>query len=219
MPTARIPTGCGSRSGHLVERTPVVSNDAPTTTATIADPAPLGLAGFALTTLLLSFGNANIIAEKGAIVVVLGAAAFYGGLAQLLAGMWEFRRGNTFGATAFSSFGAFWLSYWYIANHLTGDDVHQALGLFLIAWCIFTAYMTIAALRTSLAVLAVFAFLTITFLFLGIGAFQNGTPAPDTLTKIGGILGIVTALLAFYASAATVINSTHRRDIVPTIPR
>src|SRR5436305_4373934 len=164
MPTARIPTGCGSPGGPLVERIPVVSKDAPTTTATIADPAPLGLAGFALTTLLLSFRNAHIIAEKGAIVVVLGAAAFYGGLAQLLAGMWEFRRGNTFGATAFSSFGAFWLSYWYIANHLTGDDVHQALGLFLIAWCIFTAYMTVAALRTSLAVLAVFAFLTVTFL-------------------------------------------------------
>lgn len=196
-----------------------MSNDAPTAPATVADPAPLGLAGFALTTLLLSFGNANIIAEKGAIVIVLGAAAFYGGLAQLLAGMWEFRRGNTFGATAFSSFGAFWLSYWYIANHLTGDDVHQALGLFLIAWCVFTAYMTVAALRTSLAVLAVFVLLTITFLFLGLGALQNGTPAPDTLTKVGGGLGIATAVVAFYASAATVINATHRRDWLPTLPR
>jgi hypothetical protein len=198
-----------------------VSNEAPTTTspAIIADPAPLGLAGFALTTLLLSFGNANIIAEKGAVVIVLGAAAFYGGLAQLLAGMWEFRRGNTFGATAFSSFGAFWLSYWWISNHLTGDDVHQALGLFLIAWAVFTAYMTIAALRVSVAVLGVFAFLTLAFLFLGLGAFQNGTPAPDTLTKVGGWLGIVTAVLAFYASAATVINVTHRRDMLPTMPR
>lgn len=198
-----------------------MSNEAPTTTApaTIADPAPLGLAGFAFTTLLLSFGNANIIAEKGAIVIVLGAAAFYGGLAQLLAGMWEFRRGNTFGATAFSSFGAFWLSYWWIANHLTGSDVHQALGLYLIGWCIFTAYMTVAALRTSAAVLAVFVFLTITYLLLGIGAFQNSMPAPDTLTKAGGWLGIVTAAAAFYASAATVINVTHKRDVLPTMPR
>jgi succinate-acetate transporter protein len=187
----------------------------------VADPAPLGLAGFAMTTLFLSFGNANIITEVGAGTFVLGAAAFYGGLAQLLAGMWEFKRGNTFGATAFSSFGAFWLTYWWIVTHLSASsgDIHQALGLFDIGWALFTAYMTVAALRTSAAVLAVFAFLTLTFLFLGLGAFQNGTPAPDTLTKVGGWLGIVTAALAFYASAATVINSTHKRDVLPTLPR
>jgi succinate-acetate transporter protein len=196
-----------------------VSNEAPTTTATVADPAPLGLAGFALTTLLLSFGNANIITETGAFAFILGSAAFYGGLAQLLAGMWEFRRGNTFGATAFSSFGAFWLSYWYIVNHLGTGDIHQALGLFDLAWCLFTAYMTVAALRTSMAVLGVFVFLTLTFLFLGIGALQNGMPAPDTLTRVGGGLGIATAALAFYASAASVINATHKRDLLPTLPR
>lgn len=198
-----------------------MSNEAPTTTtpAAVADPAPLGLAGFALTTLILSFGNANIITESGAIVFVLGAAAFYGGLAQLLAGMWEFKRGNTFGATAFSSFGAFWLSYWYIVNHFPASDVHQALGLFNLAWALFTAYMTVAALKTNLAVLAVFVFLTLTFLFLGLGALQNGTPPPDTLTRIGGGLGIATAVLAFYASAATVINVTHKRDVLPTLPR
>jgi uncharacterized protein len=198
-----------------------VSNEAPTTTnpATVADPAPLGLAGFAMTTLVLSFANANIIKETGGIEVVLGLAAFYGGLGQLLAGMWEFKRGNTFGATAFSSFGAFWLSYWYIVNHLPSSDVHQALGLYLIAWCLFTAYMTVAALRTSMAVLAVFVLLTLAFLFLGIGAFQNGMPAPDAMTKVGGWVGIVTAAAAFYASAATVINSTHKRDVLPTLPR
>jgi succinate-acetate transporter protein len=221
MPAAQYPPSFGTRGRHLVERIPVVSNEAPTTTSAsaIADPGPLGLAGFAFTTLLLSFANADIIKEKGAIVIVLGAAAFYGGLAQLLAGMWEFKRGNTFGATAFSSFGAFWLSYWWIVTHLTGDDVHQALGLYLIGWCLFTAYMTIAALRTSAAVLAVFAFLTLTFLFLGIGAFQNSLPAPDAMTKVGGWLGIVTAAAAFYASAATVINVTHKRDMLPTMPR
>lgn len=197
-----------------------MSNEAPTTSTpvTIADPAPLGLAGFALTTLLLSFSNANIIKGTAGVAVVLGAAAFYGGLAQLLAGMWEFRRGNTFGATAFSSFGAFWLSVWWISTHATGD-VHQMSGLFDIAWCVFTAYMTVAALRTSAATLGVFAFLTLTFLFLGLGAFQNGTPAPDALTKVGGYLGIVTAVLAFYASAAGVINATHKRDVLPTMPR
>ncbi|MBS2962768.1 acetate uptake transporter [Actinocrinis puniceicyclus] len=201
----------------------VVSNEAPTTSTpvTVADPAPLGLAGFAMTTLALSFGNANLIKETGAITIVLGLATFYGGIAQLLAGMWEFRRGNTFGATAFSSFGAFWLSFWYINTHLTAasGDVHQAIGLYLLLWAIFTAFMTVAALRTSLAVLVVFVLLTLAFLFLAIGAFQNGTPAPDTMTKIGGWLGIATGVAAWYAAAATVINATHRRDVLPTLPR
>jgi succinate-acetate transporter protein len=188
---------------------------------TVADPAPLGLAGFAMTTLALSFANANIIKETGGITVVLGLAAFYGGLAQLLAGMWEFRRGNTFGATAFSSFGAFWLSYWWIVTHLSAasGDVHQAIGLYLILWAIFTAFMTVAALRTSMAVLVVFVLLTLAFLFLGIGAFQNGMPAPDAMTKVGGWIGILTGVAAWYAAAATVINATHRRDLLPTLPR
>jgi uncharacterized protein len=207
----------------LVERITVVSNEAPTTSTpvTVADPAPLGLAGFAMTTLLLSFGNADIVKESGAITLVLGLAAFYGGIAQLLAGMWEFRRGNTFGATAFSSYGAFWLTYWWIVNHLSAasGDVHQALGLFLLFWAIFTGYMAVAALRTSAAILAVFVLLTLTYLFLAIGAFQNGMPAPDVMTKVGGWLGIVTGAVAWYASAATVINATHRRDVLPTLPR
>lgn len=199
-----------------------MSNDAPTTTspATVADPGPLGLAGFAMTTLFVSFGAANIITESEAGKFVLGAALFYGGLAQLLAGMWEFKRGNTFGATAFSSFGAFWLTYWWIITHLSGTtDFHQALGLFDLAWALFTAYMTVAALRTSTAVLAVFVFLTLTFLFLGLGALQNTVPGPATLTRVGGVLGIITAALAWYASAATVINATHKRDVLPTMPR
>ncbi len=200
-----------------------MSNEAPTTSTpvTVADPAPLGLSGFAMTTLALSFGNANIIKETGAITIVLGLAAFYGGLAQLLAGMWEFKRGNTFGATAFSSFGAFWLSYWWIVTHLTAasGDVHQALGLYLVLWAIFTAFMTVAALRTSLAVLAVFVLLTLAFIFLAIGALQNQLPAPDTMTQVGGWVGIVTGVAAWYAAAATVINSTHRRDVLPTLPR
>jgi len=135
--------------------------------------------------------------------------------------MWEFKRGNTFGATAFSSFGAFWLSYWWIITHLSAasGDIHQALGLFQIAWALFTAYMAVAALKTSGATLAVFVSLTLTFLVLGIGSLQNGTPFPDTMTKVGGWLGILTAALAWYASAAGVINTTHKRDVLPTLPR
>jgi uncharacterized protein len=198
-----------------------VSNEATSTPSlSIADPAPLGLAGFGLTTLLLSVGNANLVKEAGAEVLVLGLALFYGGIAQFVAGIIEFRRGNTFGATAFCSYGAFWLSYWWIVTHLTAasGDVHQALGLFLLGFGIFTAYMTVAALKTSTAVLAVFGFLTVTFVFLALGQFQNGT-APDSLTKVGGYLGIITGLLAWYASAAVVINATHKKDLLPTLPR
>ena len=187
----------------------------------IADPAPLGLAGFAMTTFVLSFVNANIIKESGAVNVVLALALFYGGTAQLLAGMWEFKRGNTFGATAFASFGAFWLSFWALNKLSSGpaSDIHQAVGLYLLAWCIFTAYMTLAALKTNLAVLGVFALLTITFLFLSIGEFMNDVPAPDTMTKIGGWFGIATAVVAFYASSAGVVNATHGRTVLPTWPR
>jgi hypothetical protein len=187
----------------------------------IADPAPLGLAGFAMTTFVLSFVNANIIKETGAVNVVLALALFYGGAAQLLAGMWEYKRGNTFGATAFASFGAFWLSFWALNKLSTGpaSDIHQAVGLYLLAWCIFTAYMTLAALKTNLAVLAVFVLLTLTFLFLAIGSFMNDVPAPDTMTKIGGWFGIVTAAAAWYASSAAVVNATHGKTVLPTWPR
>lgn len=195
------------------------SAPAPAASSSVADPAPLGLAGFAMTTFLLSFINANIIKENSAVEYVLGLALFYGGLAQFAAGMWEFRRGNTFGATAFGSFGAFWLSFWAIARSGASGDTHQILGLFLFAWFIFTGYMTVAALRTSGATLAVFGALTVTFLFLAIGAWQNSTSGPASMTKVGGYLGILTALLAWYASFAAVANETHKKPLLPTWPR
>lgn len=185
-----------------------------------ADPAPLGLAGFALTTLLLSAINTGVLKETGAAVPVLALAAFYGGGAQFAAGLFEFRRNNTFGATAFVSYGAFWLSYWWMATHLDArsGDVHQALGLFLLGWCVFTAYMTLAAVRVSVAVLAVFVLLTITFLLLALGEFHHGG-TPDPITRVGGWFGVATGLLAWYASAATVVNATHGRTLLPTGPR
>jgi uncharacterized protein len=176
----------------------------------VADPAPLGLAGFAMTTFVLSVFNANLL-TAGADVVI-GLALAYGGIAQLLAGMWEFRKGNTFGALAFSSFGAFWLSFAVILR-LPGIPP-KAVGVYLLAWTIFTAYMTIAAIRTTLAVLAVFVFLTATFLFLTIGAMNNSTSA----THVGGWLGLVTAVIAWYASFAGVVNATWQRRILPVVP-
>jgi uncharacterized protein len=204
---------------------------APVTSAPerVADPAPLGLAAFAGTTFFLSVVNTGMLsaAVTGA---VLGLALFYGGLAQLLAGMWEFARGNTFGALAFSSFGGFWLSYWYLVDHVVGggtlkeakpNDIVHAVGLYLLVWAIFTAYMTIAATRVSGAVLAVFVALTLTFIALAIGAFGEDPTAvgPNGWTKLGGWLGLITAALAWYASLAGVMNATAKRVVFPTFPR
>ena len=181
-----------------------------------ADPGPLGLAAFAMTTFVLSMFNSNLVNGKG-VPVVLGLALAYGGIVQLLAGMWEFRNGNTFGAVAFSSFGAFWISFWaleaFYAKDITGNAGH-AVGLYLWAWAIFTAYMTIAAMRTSGAVLLVFALLTATFVLLAIG--ESG--AHETVTHWGGYVGLATAAAAWYASFAAVVNSTFGRTVAPVIP-
>ncbi|HST56032.1 MAG TPA: acetate uptake transporter [Solirubrobacteraceae bacterium] len=183
---------------------------------TPADPGPLGLAAFAMTTFVLSMFNANLVNGKG-VPVVLGLALAYGGIAQLLAGMWEFRTGNTFGAVAFTSFGAFWLSFWalevFYAKDLGGNAGH-AVGLYLWAWAIFTAYMTVAALRVSGAVLLVFVLLTATFILLAIGE----TGAHTTITHWGGYVGIATAVAAWYASFAAVVNSTFGRALMPVVP-
>jgi succinate-acetate transporter protein len=188
-------------------------------TTGVADPGPLGLAAFALTTFVLSCFNAGIVSTKGE-SAVLGLALAYGGLAQLLAGMWEFRAGNTFGAVAFASFGAFWLSFWWLVSY-AGSTTHGGVATYLLGWTIFTAYMTVAATRTSGAVLAVFVALTLTFGFLCLG--EATTSATDTglsgLTKVGGWLGLLTALLAWYASFAAVTNATWKRTVLPTWPR
>ena len=182
-----------------------------------ANPAPLGLAGFAMTTFVLSMINGNIVSGTD-IPVVLGLALAYGGIAQLLAGMWEFRAGNTFGAVAFSSFGAFWISYFVLITFNVGSLVPahagHAVGLYLWAWAIFTFYMTLAALRTSGAVLLVFVLLTITFVLLAIGA-DGGSM---TTTHWGGYVGLATAAAAWYASFAQVINSTFGKTVAPLFP-
>jgi succinate-acetate transporter protein len=181
-----------------------------------ADPGPLGLAAFAMTTFVLSMFNANLVNGKG-LPVVLGLALAYGGIVQLLAGMWEFRTGNTFGAVAFCSYGAFWISFWalevFYAKQITGDAGH-AIGLYLWAWAIFTAYMSVAALRTSAAVLSVFLLLTATFILLAIGA----TGAHETVTHWGGYVGLATAAAAWYASFAAVTNSTFGHTVLPVVP-
>jgi succinate-acetate transporter protein len=184
---------------------------------TPADPGPLGLAAFALTTFVLSMFNSQLVGSGGE-PVVLGLALAYGGIAQLLAGMWEFRTGNTFGAVAFSSFGAFWISYFVLVTFNVGDipeaDAGHAIGLYLWGWGIFTSYMFVASLRTTGAVALVFFLLAATFILLGIG--DSG--GHETITKWGGYVGLATAAAAWYASFAAVTNSTFGRTVLPVWP-
>jgi succinate-acetate transporter protein len=180
-----------------------------------ADPGPLGLAGFAGTTFVLSLMNANLVSAQG-IGSVLALAFAYGGLAQLLAGMWEFRTGNTFGAVAFSSFGAFWISFFFLIKVVPKETVTpHGVSLYLWMWAIFTAYMFLASLRTTGAVALVFLLLTITFVLLAIGDMGGGHPS---ITHAGGYVGIATAVVAWYASFAAVINSTFGRIVAPVWP-
>jgi succinate-acetate transporter protein len=183
----------------------------------IADPGPLGLAAFALTTFVLSMFNADLVG-KGGEPIVFGLAFAYGGLAQVLAGMWEFRTGNTFGAVAFTSFGAFWLSFWafeqFYADSVPKADAGHAVGLYLIAWGIFTTYMFVASLRTTAAISLVFILLAVTFFLLGIG--EAG--AHTNIVKWGGWFGIATAAAAWYASFAAVTNATFNRTVMPVRP-
>jgi succinate-acetate transporter protein len=199
-------------AGKPVAETPVQPDP------TIADPAPLGLAAFAMTTLILSLSNTNTWGPGIDSAIALALA--YGGGTQLLAGMWEFKRNNTFGATAFSSFGAFWISFWYLATHILphapASDVAVIQGTFLLGWCVFTFYMIIAALRVSGAVTLVFILLTITFVFLTIGAFHGDVATGPT--KIGGWFGVATAAAAWYASFAGVTNATFKRVLIPVFP-
>jgi uncharacterized protein len=201
------------RAGQTTAGTTAVAAAPP-----VANPGPLGLAAFALTTFVLSMFNANLVSERG-LPIVFGLTLAYGGLAQLLAGMWEFKTGNTFGATAFSSFGAFWLSYWAFVQFFAKEikdpvDVGHAVGLYLIAWGIFTTYMFVASLRTTGAVAAVFILLAATFFILGIG----NAGAHTGIVKLGGWVGLLTAIVAWYASFAEVTNATFARTVFPTWP-
>ena len=195
---------------------PVGGGGTASTWPRVADPAPLGLAAFAMTTFALSIGNTNVWGPGAKAALAL--ALVYGGGAQLLAGMWEFVRKNTFGAVAFTSFGAFWIAYYvfvkFVAPGISTADLPVAVGVFLLGWTIFTAYMTVASFRVSGAVVAVFVLLTATFVLLTIGAFQSSV----NLTKAGGWVGIATAAAAWYSSFAGVVNETFRKPVIPVMP-
>jgi len=198
------------RPVQLVEGTPA------------ADPAPLGLAGFALTTFLLSGHNASFINDA----IWIGPALFYGGLAQFAAGMWEFRNRNVFGATAFSTYGGFWMGLGIVvvladvsktfAASLTQANIFNALAWFLFAFAVFNTYMLIASTRVNTAVFGVFLTLEITEILLVIGFFKLAhDPSSTWVLHAGGWAGIVTAGVAWYASAAGVWNGVAGRVMLP----
>jgi succinate-acetate transporter protein len=173
----------------------------------------------------LSLYNADLI-NAGGLLVVISLALAYGGIAQLLAGMWEFRTGNTFGAVAFTSFGAFWISYFILVRLvivpklIAPGAVDNAVAAYLYAWAIFTTYMFVASLRTTAAVALVFLLLAITFWILAIGnaSLAGSLRTTNSTIKLGGWFGLVTAAAAWYASFAAVTNSTFGRVVLPVVP-
>jgi succinate-acetate transporter protein len=205
----------------------VVAQDRPAATliesVPAADPAPLGLAAFALTTFILSGHNATFIPD----LIWVGLALFYGGLVQLLAGMWEFRNRNVFGATAFSTYGGFWMSLGIFvtlivvsksfAGAITKNpaDIPNAVAWFLLAFAIFNTYMLFWSTRVNAAVFAVFLTLEITEVILAIGNFREAHGHSAYVTHVGGWVGIVTAAAAWYASAAGVVNGMAARPVLP----
>jgi len=178
----------------------------------LANPAALGLGGFAFTTFILNVVNAGLI-PAASLGMVLPMGLFYGGLAQFMAGMWDIRRGDVFGATCFSSFGAFWMGLGVmdilVLNNILAPVPPMGMTVFLLSWGFFTAYATIASFKTSRGVAAIFVALTILFLLLAWGMHE------PVVKKIAGYEGMVTALIAWYCSAAVLINSTWGREILP----
>ena len=180
----------------------------------IAEPAALGLAGFALSTMALSFINVGALPASD-LPVALGLALAYGGIVQLLAGMWAFVKNDTFAAVALSSYGGFWISFWalnqFFLDKIPAGQQAGALALFLFCWAVFSFYMWIISFKVSLAVMAVFATLWPTYVLLGLGKALNSS----LLFHIGGAFGIATAAFAWYASFAITTNQTTRRNWIP----
>lgn len=179
----------------------------------VCEPGPLGLAAFAFTVFVLSAHNAGWAPD----VVWVGPAMFYGGLVLLLAGMWEFKKNNVFGATGFSTFGGFWMSVgFFIVLKLCGVvpaviNVSEAFGWLLGGLLIFNTYMTITAVLVPKAVFIAFFFTEVTIIFLMIGNFL---PNPNWV-KAGGYMGVITSCSAWYASFAIMFNITAQRAIFP----
>jgi len=181
----------------------------------LANPAPLGLMGFGMTTVLLNLHNAGLW-PIGSMILAMGI--FYGGLAQVVAGIMEFKKGNTFGTTAFTSFGFFWLSlvFLIVAPDLGWAEAptNDAMAAYLFMWGLFTFFMFIATLRLNRAVQFIFGSLTILFLLLALRDLTGNGVIGD----IAGIEGIICGASAIYLAMAEVINEYYGRVILPIGP-
>ena len=191
----------------------------------VADPAPLGLAAFALTTFIFSLANAGIIVQgsdpsQQIVNLYLPLALFYGGLAQLIAGVFEFRTGNTFALTGFVSYGAFWIALATMnifarQFEIAPSRLAEAQGWFFLGWAIFTAIMLIAAFGTNAGLITTFVLLLATFVLLAAGDLLGGPEKAPGIIHLGGYVGIATAIAAWYVAAADVINDTFGRTVLP----
>jgi len=193
-----------------------------------ANPAPLGLSAFALTTFILSLINMNTrgVSEPN---IVVGAAFGYGGLVQLLAGMWEMAIGNTFGATALSSYGGFWIAVgiiltpggFQIAAQIegpTGDTAafYNSFGFFMLGWFIFTTILLLVTLRSTVAFFLLFFFLDLAFLLLGIAYLEHTAAGPDSkILKAGGLFGLLAAFMAWYNALAGMADDSNSFFVIP----
>lgn len=195
---------------------------APPSVHKFANPAPLGLSAFALTTFVLSMFNAR---AQGITVpnVVVGLAMFYGGLVQLIAGIWEIALENTFGGTALCSFGGFWLSFaaiyipWFgilDAYKDSDNDLNNALGFYLLGWAIFTFGLAVCTMKSTIMFFALFFLLAITFLLLSIGHFVGKVG----VTRAGGVLGVIVAFIAWYNAYAGVATKQNSYLLARPIP-
>jgi succinate-acetate transporter protein len=182
---------------------------------TSANPAPLGLFGFGLTTILLNIHNAGFYPNNA---MILGMGIFVGGIAQIIAGVLEAKKNNTFGTTAFVLYGSFWLSLvaiWALPRLGLADKADEtAMGFYLIIWCLFTFGMFIGTFRLNRALQVVFGTLVILFALLAIGDFTHN-PA---IKIIAGYEGIICGLSAFYAAIAQVLNEVYGRTVLPLCP-
>jgi hypothetical protein len=181
-----------------------------------ANPAPLGLCGFGITTVTLSIINANLVGGGPAsFPAVLGMALVFGGIAQLLAGMWEFRTGNTFGAVAFTGYGAFWISFFVLVSfnvaQMPKTEIDSLLGLYLWMWGLFTFILFLCTFASPKALSLLFALLTITYVLLGIG----NSGADSGMIHAGGYVGIATGLVALYIACADIMQAVYKRSVLP----
>jgi len=188
-----------------------------------ANVAPLGLSAFALTTFVLSLVNCNT-RGVGVPDIVIGSALAYGGLVQLLAGMWEVAIGNTFGAVALSSYGGFWISFAILlitapGEGWVGSELNNAIGFYLIGWFIFTTLLLMCTFKSTVAFFSLFFFLDITFLLLAVARFQQNAAGElnSSINKAGGVFGVITAFIAWYNALAGMLETSNSFFTIPVV--